>query len=189
MEAIDALLSRYSSLKLAELAPMGVALDKIIESATRAPDHGNLRPWRFILIEGEARNRFGDLLADQIRLKGSVTDEMLQRERAKALRAPMIIVVAAMSNPAARIPLIEQVMSAAAPAQNIMLAAFALGFGAIWKTGDAAYSDNVKAAFGLKPSDGIVGFVYIGTDVSGPARAPRPIWRDFVQHWSGPVTQ
>jgi len=185
MQAIEALLRRYSArASLKEPAPDDAALGLILESATRAPDHGRLRPWRFIVIRGDDRARFGDLLAEHLRReKPSITDEGLERERQKAFRAPLLIAVAAIVSPDAKIPAIEQTLSAGAAAQNMLHAARALGFNGVWKTGAAAYDSQVKAALGLEPKDAIVGFLYMGTDEAGPGSLPRPDWREFVQYW------
>jgi nitroreductase len=185
MQAIDALLQRRSAKVLGEPAPDESALELLLESAARAPDHGRLRPWRFVVIRGAAREGLGELLAEQLRRKQpGASAESLQRERQKALRAPLIIVVAAVCNASAKIPAIEQILSAGAAAQNIMLAAMALGFGAMWKTGDAAYDDSVKAALGLEGRDAIVGFLYVGTPPADGVPAPvRGQWRDRVVYW------
>lgn len=184
MQAIEALLRRYSARSLTEPAPDDAALGLILESATRAPDHGRLRPWRFIVIRSEGRQAFGELLADHLRrTKGSVSDEALERERRKAFRAPLVVAVAAVVTPEGKIPPIEQMLSAGAAAQNMLQAAFVLGFNAVWKTGGPAYDAQVKAAFGLEAKDAIVGFLYVGTDEEGPGALPRPDWREFVRYW------
>ena len=186
MQAIDALLQRYSARSLTEPAPDEAALGLILESATRAADHGRMRPWRFIVIQNDARQAFGELLAEHLRrTKGSVSDEALERERRKAFRAPLIVVVAAILTPEGKIPPIEQLLCAGAAAQNMLQAAFVLGFNAMWKTGGPAYDEQVKAALGLESKDAIVGFLYVGTDEQGPGSLPRPDWRQFVQHWRG----
>ena len=185
MQSIDALLQRRSAKALTDPAPEEGALELLLECASRAPDHGRLRPWRFIVIRGAARERLGELMADQLRRKlPAASAETLQRERQKALRAPLIIVVAAVCDTAARIPPIEQILAAGSAAQNIMLAANALGFGSMWKTGDAAYDDRVKVALGLAAGDAIVGFLYLGTPATGgvPPRA-RGEWQDRVSYW------
>ena len=184
MQAIDALLERRSAKALIAPAPDEAALDLILASAAAAPDHGRLRPWRFVVIQGDGQARFGDLLADYLRRThpGS-SAEALERERQKAFRAPMILVVAATATPGIKIPVIEQVLSAGAAAQNVMLAAHALGFNSMWKTGGPAYDDQVKTALGLEAKDAIVGFMYLGTDASKPASTPRPDYRDLVRHW------
>jgi nitroreductase len=184
MQAIEALLRRYSARALQEPAPDDTTLGLILETATRAPDHGRLRPWRFIVVKSEDRARFGELLADHLRrTKGSVAEEALERERRKAFRAPMIVVVAAIVAPDGKIPAIEQILSAGAAAQNVLHAARALGFNGVWKTGEAAYDDQVKTSLGLEPKDSIVGFLYVGTDVEGPGSLTRPDWREFVRYW------
>lgn len=184
MQAIDALLSRRSAATLTEPAPDEGALQLMFASAARAPDHGRLRPWRFIVVRAAARLAFGELLAGHLaRSQPTATPEALQRERDKALRAPLIIVVAAHVNPAVKkIPPIEQLLSAGAAAGNLMLAAVALGYNAMWKTGGAAYDDEVKRALGLEAADAIVGFVYVGTEV-GKAPAPRGEWHELVREW------
>ena len=184
MQAIDALRERYSARALTEPAPDDAALALMLECATRAPDHGRLRPWRFIVIKSEQRAQFGELLADHLRrTKGAVTEEALERERRKAFRAPLIIVAAAIVTGDDKVPAIEQVLSAGAAAQNILQAALALGFNGVWKTGGATYDDQVKVAFGLESKDAIVGFLYLGTDEEGPGSLRRPDWREFVRYW------
>jgi nitroreductase len=185
MQAIDALLSRRSAKMLTDPGPDDGALELLLESAARAPDHGRLRPWRFIVIRGSAREQLGELMAGQLRrLQPTASSESLQRERQKALRAPLIIVVAAVCQASAKIPAIEQILSAGAAAQNMMLAAGALGFGAMWKTGDAAYDEGVKVALGLEATDSIVGFLYLGTVPAEALPAPaRTQWRDRVSYW------
>lgn len=182
MDAIEALLTRRSARTLVAPAPEPAALALIFQAASSAPDHGRLRPWRFIVIEGAARERLGVLLAEHLRREHpGTTEEALQREQQKAFRAPLIVVVAAVVDPKAKIPAIEQVLAAGAAAQNIMLAALALGFNAMWKTGGAAYDETVKAAFGLTAQDAIVGFLYLGTEPAPQAAPARPPWQDRVR--------
>lgn len=185
MQAIDALLRRRSAKTLADPAPDTAALELLLECAARAPDHGRLRPWRFIVIRGVARERLGELMADQLRRKlPAATAETLERERHKALRAPLIVVVAAACNATAKVPAIEQIVAAGAAAQNMMLAATALGFGVMWKTGGAAYDDTVKVALGLETADAIVGFLYLGTVLADALPPPtRAQWEDRVRYW------
>ena len=185
MQAIDALLTRRSARALTEPAPDAGALELIFSAAARAPDHGRLRPWRFIVIGAAARERFGALLADHLRrTHPQIGAESLERERLKAFRAPLIIVVAAHRDASAKIPAIEQVLSAGAAAHAMMLAAFALGFNAMWKTGDAAYDATVKQALGLEPDDAVVGFLYLGSEGAERAARAHTEWRDRVREFS-----
>ena len=182
MQAIDALLLRRSARTLTEPGPDAGALELIFAAAARAPDHGRLRPWRFIVVRAAARERFGALLADHLRRTHPATPpEILERERLKAFRAPLIVVVAAHCEAGTKIPAIEQTLSAGAAAHAMMLAAVALGFNAMWKTGAAAYDGTVKQELGLAPEDAIVGFLYLGTESGERAGAPRTEWRDRVR--------
>jgi nitroreductase len=186
MDALDLLLSRESALKLEAPGPSEAELDRMFASAVRAPDHGKLRPWRFVVIPSEKRAAFGELMADSLRRRvPDASADMLERERAKAMRAPVIVVVAARVARPHRIPEIEQIAAASAAAQTIMLAAPALGYGAMWKTGDPAYDPAVRVALGLAPEDEIIGFLYIGTRTGGPSTVPRPAPREFVSVWQG----
>lgn len=186
MDALELMLSRESALKLESPGPSAEDLDRIFDSAVRAPDHGRLRPWHFVVIDEAHRAAFGAVMADSLRRRvPTVSDAELQRERDKAFRAPVIVVVAAKVRKGHKIPEIEQIASASAAAQTIMLAAPAMGYGAVWKTGAPAYDPVVKAAFGLAEADDIIGFLYIGTRVGGPSPIPRPEARDFVTAWAG----
>lgn len=189
IDAIAALTSRSTAGALTDPAPDRAALQQILAAATRAPDHGRLRPWRFVVVLGAARAQLGAVLAEALqRRMPDATPAQLERERGKPLRAPMIIGVCAIVHPEARIPVIEQVLSAGAAAQNIMVAAHALGYGSAWKTGEAAYDPTVKAALGLQSKDAIVGFIYLGMHAQ-PLPAPQALdpWR-FVVEWSQDVT-
>ncbi len=188
MDALDLMLNRESALKLEAPGPSAAELDRMFVSAVRAPDHGRLRPWHFVVIDADQRAAFGQVMADALRRRdASVPEGELQRERDKAFRSPVIVVVTAKVNRGHRIPEIEQVASASAAAQTIMLAAPALGYGAVWKTGAAAYDPVVKLALGLAAEDDIIGFLYIGTRAGGSSPVPRPDARDVVTTWTGQV--
>jgi nitroreductase len=171
MDVLLALEARSSARKLTAPGPTREHLEQILRAGANAPDHGRLRPWRFIVLSGAACVRLGELMAEGLRAKvPDASAEQLAAERNKALRAPTIIAVAAKITQN-KIPQIEQVLSSGAAAENMFLAARALGYGVMWKTGDAAYSDEVKAYLGLVPQDHIVAFLYIGT-VSVAAAPP-----------------
>jgi nitroreductase len=175
MDALDALTQRVSGSGLIEPAPDELELHSILSAAMRAPDHGRLRPWRFIVLRGAARNRLGALMGEAYRVRHpDATRAQVEKEAQKPLRAPLVVVVAAKVNAQSNIPAIEQVLSAGAAAENVMVAAFALGYGCAWKTGDAAYDPAIKAAFDLAPTDAIVGFLYLGTN-SNPPAPPLPL--------------
>lgn len=186
MDAVNLLLTRESAMKLQEPGPSDDELDQMFASAGRAPDHGKLRPWRFVVIPTDSRAAFGDVMARSMRRRmPDASADALQRERDKAMRAPVIVVVAARVQKEHRIPEIEQIAAASAAAQTIMLAAPALGYGAMWKTGDPAYDPSVRQALGLMPDDEIIGFLYIGTQTGGPSNVVRPAAREHVAVWHG----
>jgi nitroreductase len=185
MEAMDLLLGRHSATRLAAPGPDQPALETMLRAALRAPDHGRLRPWRFVVIPEARRDAFGDLLARSLRAREpDVSSEELARERGKAMRAPLIVVAAARLRRGHKIPEIEQILSAGAATENVMLAARAMGFGAMWKTGGPAYDAAVKQALGLEAGDAIVGFLYIGTEAGDPSPAPRPDLEGHVSVWA-----
>jgi nitroreductase len=189
MDAIEALTSRRSPVKLVDPAPSDEQIASILSAAIRAPDHGRLRPWRFIILRGEARERLGKVLADALEARApNVPEDVLRHERAKPLRSPLMIVVAAAIVAGHKIPVVEQLLAAGAATQNIMLAAHAMGYGAMWRTGDGAYDDAVKKALGLKASDAIVGFLYLGTSAGRtPIPPDEPTAASFMTEWSAPV--
>jgi len=189
MDAIEALTSRRSPPKLVDPAPSDEQITAMLEAAIRAPDHGRMRPWRFILLRGPAREKLGDVLASALEARApNAPQDVVSRERQKPLRAPLMIVVAASLVEGHKIPVVEQTLAAGAAAQNLILAAHAMGFGAMWRTGDGAYDASVKKALGLKQGDAIIGFVYLGTPAGRVAIPPdEPGIKDFVREWSAPA--
>jgi nitroreductase len=163
---MELLRTRYSALKLGGPSPSAQAVQAMLESAARAPDHGRLQPWRLILIEGDARLNFGEVLAEALARRNPLaSDQALTREREKPLRPSLIIVVATRCDRSAKIPVIEQILSAGCAAHGVMLAAFAQGLGAMWRTGEPV--------------------IYVGTDIGGPrSRSPRTP-QEFAHHWIG----
>ena len=137
------------------------------------------------MIRGAARARLGEVFADALlRRQPDAPAAALEQERARPLRAPLLIAVAARIDPQhPKIPEIEQILSTAAAAQNILIAAHAQGFGAKWLTGANAYDEHVKGALGLAPSDRLLGFIHLGS-----IRARRPPSRTPMRAstpWSG----
>ena len=186
MEAMELLRTRYSASKLGVPPPSQEAVAAMLEAAAHAPDHGRLQPWRLILIEGDARRAFGEILAESLARRNPVAgDEAMAREREKALRAPLIVVVATRCDRAAKIPVVEQCIAAGCAAHSLMLAAFAQGLGAFWRTGEAAYDEAVKAAFDIGSDDLIIGFIYIGIDMGGAPSRTRPVVHERAQRWTG----
>ena len=180
MDAITALHTRTAAPRLEEPAPGDAALDQILRAGLRAPDHQMLRPWRFLVVEGQARYKLGQLFVDALQPQ---TPEATTKLQSSPLRAPLIIIAVATVKEHPKVPAIEQVESGAAAVQNMSLAIHALGFGSIWKTGAVAYDPRVKLALGLKETDAIVGYLYVGTPTTRERQVPLLKMADFVVYW------
>ena len=193
MDALDAILARRSVGRLVEPAPDEDELKRILEAAVAAPDHGDLKPWKFVVLRGEAKDSFGEVLAESYlkrveAIGASPTDGQLKKERTKLGRAPLVVIVCAINRHSDEIPWIEQLLAAGAAAQNMCLAATALGYGSMWRTGPPAYDHRVMHAIGLDDRDAIVGFVYLGTPPEGRELPPHePDLGDSVEYWRASV--
>lgn len=143
--------------------PDAAELDLILQAAMRVPDHGKLRPWRYILFEGEGRERMGEILVECAREDDpQASEERLRMERDRFMRAPVVIGVVSRVREGIPIPEWEQTMSAGASCQTLVLAAHALGYVANWITEWGAYHPRVRERIGLKNGERIAGFIYIG---------------------------
>tara|TARA_B110000503_G_scaffold55997_1_gene89828 strand:+ start:5110 stop:5676 length:567 start_codon:yes stop_codon:yes gene_type:complete len=187
MDALDALLSRNSVAMLQGPGPDKMQLEKIFQAGLKANDHRRLRPWKFFLIEGEARKSLASLMLDiALRDDPDMSEEKQGKLLAKPLRAPTIVLVVAAMQPDCfdKVPAIEQILSAGGAAQMMMVAAHAQGVGAIWRTGSIAYNPHFRSGLGLDEHDEIVGLLYMGSP-----KAVKPLQQlnteDFVQSWSG----
>jgi nitroreductase len=186
--ALAALLSRASvpPRHLAEPGPSGPALDLAVAAAMRAPDHGGLKPWRFVFVAGEARAALGEVLAASLaRREPGTPPERLALERAKPLRAPLVIVAGAALRHGHRIPLWEQEASAAAGTMNLLNALDAQGFGAIWLSSAALRDPAVTAALGFAESDALLGWIYAGTPAADRPRPPPGDPAAQARWWTG----
>lgn len=185
MDALVALQNRASSTKLVAPGPTIQVLENIQKAALRAADHGRLRPWRFLMIEGDGRKKLGELFIVAEKQKiDNLSEKKCELAANKAMRAPTIVIVIACIKDHPRIPRIEQIISAGAAAQNMLTAAYAQGIGAVWRTGDLAYDSKFSAELGLTRNEAIVGFLYLGTaSASCEAKAPKMNTEDYFQSW------
>lgn len=175
--ALDLLLSRRSgsAKTMMEPGPTSEELNMLLTAATRAPDHGKLFPWRFIVFEGDARKRMGLLLAEcLVASEPQTTPERLAQERRRFLRAPVVVAVISRVRESIPIPEWEQILSAGAVCQNLLIAAHAIGFVANWITEWCAYHPVVKERLGLKSGERVAGFIYIGTPAVALEERVRP---------------
>lgn len=186
MDALDALINRVSAPRLCEPAPSAEQRELLFRAALRAPDHGQLRPWRFLTVEGDARHQLGELFAQAVtNASVNASEEALNKARAMPLRAPLLVVAIARVQDHFKVPQQEQVIAAGCAAHAIILAAHAQGIGAVWRTGDMAYNPLVALGLGLGEGEQIVGYLYLGTP-ERELRTPPPVTvSDFVSAWPG----
>jgi len=183
MEVTEAIRTRRSVGRLGgDIADDSVV--ELIELATWAPNHHLTEPWRFTVIRGAARERLGELwgaaAAAASGLSADARLEFARRQADKLLRAPLLIVVSTRTD-ADPVVAEEDFAATAAAVQNLLLAAAARGFGAIWRTGAMVHSPQVKAFLGIDASDRVVAIVYLGTEFTVPAPRPRAV--DRVTRW------
>ena len=186
MSAIQTIRNRRSSPKLTNPAPTSEQLNQILESALCAPDHGRLQPWRFLVVEGDARIALGDLYLKAALVDSpDLSEQRQQRFKAMPLRAPVVVIVATRPVEGHKVPVQEQVIATGAAVQNMLLAAEQLGCGAMWRTGEMAYNPIVKTGLGLDQSDEIIAYLYLGTAVVDPSpRVPEPL-ENHCEKWDG----
>ncbi|AOY87937.1 nitroreductase [Marinobacter salinus] len=179
----DFLLNRASEPRLEAPAPDRETLDRAIACATRAPDHALLRPWRYLVIEGEGLMALGELFASTC--PNNSDNQQIEKLRKAPLRAPMVIVAIASPTIHPKVPEVEQVMSAAVGVGFLELALQDAGYGVMWRTGSVAYHSVVRSGLGLEDRESIVGFLYVGTVSSEKPRVPRPDVSEILQQWPG----
>jgi nitroreductase len=181
MDAFENILSRHSWTKVRPVTVPRELIEKLLTAAVQAPNHHRNRPWRFFVMTGEARVRLGEAMAQALKQRESDSSEAdLEMERAKPLRAPVVIAVGSDRPSEPRVLDVENLAATAAAVENLLLAAHASGLGAIWRTGAAAYDPAVKAFFGLTSDQHLVGFIYIGYPEPMPRLPDRPSFEAYT---------
>jgi nitroreductase len=188
--ALETLLSRRSvpALLLGEPGPSPAEIHAALEAAARAPDHGALRPWRFVLIrEAAARARLSELFVTRmLEREPDIAPRKVDKARNMPLTAPLVIAVAAHLHPARKVPELEQLLSTGAAVMNLLNAFHAQGYGAIWLTGGNAYDPKIGAQLGFGPEERSLGFVYVGSaqgELREGVRRPEP--GAIAREWGG----
>ena len=185
MELFEAIKTRYSAKTVkADAVPRDV-IEKILDAGNHAPNHYKVRPWRFFVLTGNARNKLGDVMsASQHDRLPDLPQEGLDKTRALPLRAPVVIAVGVDKPVETKVIEMENIAAVSAACQNILLAAHALGLGAVWRTGGWVYDVKVKEFFGFAEDQQIAGFIYVGyPDVIGgplvrPSVEDRTVWME-----------
>lgn len=176
--ALDAILQRRSVKRFQDdVLPTAAELDVLLRAAATVPDHGELRPYRFVVSQGEGRMRFGDALASAgLEKNPELTPAVQDKLRHKAFAAPTQILIIASPRQGMKIAQWEQEVTASCTGYAIALAAFALGLGSIWKSAPVLDGVDLRAALALQPGERLLGWVNVGRPVdAAPARSPAPV--------------
>jgi nitroreductase len=185
--SLSLLQQRHSvpSRQLGEPAADEATLHALLEAAIRVPDHGKLVPFRLIRLQGDAKLRFGEQLATiAIRNSLELSEAKQEKERLRYTFAPLVLVVVARIDSQSKVPEIEQKLCAGNVAYNLLLGAYALGLGAQWLTGWAAYDSEVAAILGLAQHEHVIGFVHLGTPQLDVPDRDRPALADLLSTWA-----
>lgn len=173
------------SLQLGEPGPDAATLLRMLRSAVRVPDHGKLVPFRFIAIEGQARHALGEVLAARaLQREPHAPAAAIDKDRSRFAHAPLVLAVVARLHPDnPKVPEIEQWMTAGSVCFALLQAAQALGFGAQWLTGWAAFDADIAATLGLDEHEHVAGFIHIGTPKIDVPERERPDPAALLTHW------
>lgn len=158
-------------------------IERLLHTAIQAPNHHLTQPWRFFILQGEARERLGVCMAEAARQRADAAEKeeaYFRREAEKPLRAPLLITVASVSDRDDPLRIHEDQLATAAAVENLLLAATEAGLAVQWRTGKPAYDDHVKAFFGLRPQDSIIAFLYIGYAAIDPPPKTRIPWQEVT---------
>ncbi len=183
MNALELLLNRRSVSRLTAPAPEGNELQHILAAGMRAPDHGALRPWHFVVMQGKGIDKFSQLLA-KAAVEGGLGKDVEEKAKNAPYRAPMIITVIAKVIEHVKVPAWEQIVAAGCAVQAMQMAAVAQGFGGIWRSGAWTEDPIVRAGLECGENDKIVGFLYLGTpELKMPVKVTTPDLTNFVSYF------
>jgi len=183
MDTLDAIHTRQSIGKVKPDSVPRETIEKLLSAAVQAPNHYKVRPWRFVVLTGSAREQLGEVMAQAFiekfpDLPPDAQAKALAKERSKPLRSPLLIAVGVDKPVESNVIEIENVCAAAAACQNLLLAAHALGLAAKWRTGGPARDPQVKQILGFEPDQHLIAFLYIGYPEFEPEPVERPSFED-----------
>lgn len=180
MTGIELLHQRQSNPLVTSPAPSKQDLDKILSAGMRVPDHACLQPWHFTVITENGLQRLSDLFVSS----SNKLTANLEKISKMPFRAPMIIVISTHYSQHDKVPQQEQLVTAGCCAQAMQMAAFSLGYGAMWRTGELAYNEQVKQGLGVDEENEIIGFLYIGTPCKEQGLKPSKSLEGKVTYWA-----
>jgi nitroreductase len=185
MDALEAILTRHSNSKVKPDLVSYATVERLLHAAVQAPNHYRVRPWRFVVMTGKSRQALGEVLAQALKKQNpELPDSGMEIERAKPLRAPVLIAVGVDKPADPRVLEIENICAVAAAVENLLLAAHAEGLGGMWRTGSAARDPEVKKFLGFTPDQELISFIYIGYPdpttivTERPSFDDRTVWMD-----------
>ncbi|MGD8406630.1 MAG: nitroreductase [Anaerolineales bacterium] len=189
METIEAIHTRQSAKKVKPDPVARELIEKLLSAAVQAPNHYKVRPWRFVVLTGTAREKLGEVMAQVFLdkfpdLTPEAQEKALEKERSKPLRSPVLIAVGVDKPAESKVIEIENVCATSAACENLLLAAHDLGLAAKWRTGDPARDPKVKEFLGFEPDQHLIAFLYIGhpefelDPVDRPSFEDRTTWMD-----------
>lgn len=185
MDIFEAVQNRQSISRVKQDPVSRELIEKVLSAAVQAPNHFRVRPWRFVVLTGAARQQLGDVMAQSLLARQPESlDSALAAERARPLRAPVLIAVGVDRPSEPKVSEIENICATAAAVENMLLAAYALGLGAMWRTGPAAVDPAVKKFLGFDPDQQLIAFVYIGYPEAESNPVVRPSFDDRTV-WMG----
>ena len=182
MDALENILNRVSARSLVEPHPSKKEMDIVYKAALRAPDHAWLRTSSFIEVKGESLNKLSNIFVNYGKSVPDISDEVLDKYKSAPYRAPMIIILVNTFKEHPKVPAIEQKLSTATAAQNIMLALNAMKYSCIWRTGKMAFNELIQKELGLDNNQEILGYLYIGTESGEKKKIPNLDIDDFVSY-------
>ena len=181
MNAIELLTKRQSDPQLTSPAPNKEQLDTLFQAAIRVPDHAALTPYRFIVAQDQGLEKLAQAYVKALTLKGA-DQAKLDKAAKMPFRAPMVVTIVTQYQEHEKVPHSEQLITAGCAAHAMQMAAYSLGLGAMWRTGDLAFNDTVKEELGIELNEDIVGFLYIGTKAKEMPEKPQKPFDDRVEY-------
>lgn len=179
MDIFETILSRQSVGKVKPDPVPRILIEKLLTAAVQAPNHYKVRPWRFVVLTGTARERLGDVMAASLQEEQpEYPQAAFDKARGRPLRSPVLIAVGVDKPAKEKVIEVENICATAAAVENLLLAAHAEGLGAKWRTGDPATDPKVKDFLGFETDQHLIGFLYIGYPEFEPEPKERPSFED-----------
>ncbi len=181
MDALNNILNKVSARELAIPYPSKEEMETVYKAALRAPDHAWLRPSSFIEVKDDGLKKLSNIFKKYAQ-DNNFSEDIIKRYKQAPFRAPMILILVNTYKEHPKVPAIEQKLSTAASAQNIMLALNAMNYSSIWRTGKLAFNRDVQKELNLQNNQEILGYLYVGTEVGKKKKVPEHNLNEFISY-------